>query len=263
MAPVRALLPLLALVALLRLPSVAAQPDGFTTFFNKGSCPDGWSELGTTRGRLLVSVSQAGQGGVTVNTPMKDREDRTHAHSYTAPLELPQKNIAADDCCNGQGACSGPYTLQNDTLPGTTGLPFVQLLLCTKNGSSSSSVPFGTIGYFSPEVSACPANWKPLAEANGRVIIPGYSATGISVSSSPPLKSGEDRTHVHNLTVSVEFGDVEYIGVDGAVLSSALLFFFFFFLFFPPFLFPFFSFLCMQWWFVVGYAHFCMRMFSR
>ncbi len=55
---------------------------GFTTFFDAQACPTGWSTINPAQGRLLVSVTDPGQAGVTVGVPLRDAEDRTHTHRY-------------------------------------------------------------------------------------------------------------------------------------------------------------------------------------
>jgi len=98
-----------------------AIPVGFTTFFSSATCPNGWYQLGTASGRLIVSVANSTVAGITVNTPLSDQEDRVHLHAYTTSVTLNSKNIAADDCCNGLGACSGTYVLNAATLSAPSG----------------------------------------------------------------------------------------------------------------------------------------------
>ena len=63
-----------ALVAIL-LYSVHCLPEGYMTFFISDSCPDGWEEFTTAKGRLIVSVTLANDSGITVNDPLKNAED--------------------------------------------------------------------------------------------------------------------------------------------------------------------------------------------
>jgi hypothetical protein len=146
------------------------------------------------------------------------QEDRAHTHGFSSTLTLPVKNIAAIGCCNGQGACAGEYALDGFTDNGTdatSGLPFLQLLLCTLRTATADPVPFGTVAMFDPSIGTCPPSYTPFSEAEGRAMIAGYDSTGIVVSDTRPLAPGEDRAHAHPYSFNVKVGDVSYAGVDG------------------------------------------------
>ena len=57
---------------------------GFATYFRSATCPEGWSELPEAQGRMVVSVTDASTSGLTLGTPLGDKEDRTHTHPYVA-----------------------------------------------------------------------------------------------------------------------------------------------------------------------------------
>lgn len=199
--------------------AVAQIPDGFSTFFQSATCPDGWEEAVDCKGRLLVSVTNPTDGGITVGDALADQEDRLHSHAYSATLDLPYKEISADDCCNSQGACAGTYTPAGNSSLAPSGLPFSQLIFCTiANATVSGGVPFGTIGYFLPTAttgSYCPSAWEPLDEAAGRILVPGYDDVGLISSDTAPLSSGEDRTHKHSFSCPITTDSVEYAGIAG------------------------------------------------
>ena len=90
-------------------------------------------------------------------------------HNYTASITLNELNIAADSCCNTQGAQHGTYTSEAGTNGGVSGLPFTQLILCAVQSgvANNGSIPFGGVGYFDPDVADCPKNWIPFTEAEG------------------------------------------------------------------------------------------------
>jgi len=100
-----------ALVAVLAtyLVVCSAIPAGFTTYFDDEGCPDGWYELGTAEGRLIVSTDNGVDSGITVNKPLSDAEDRTHTHDYSTTVNFPSHAVAAIDCCNNQGAANKAY----------------------------------------------------------------------------------------------------------------------------------------------------------
>lgn len=57
---------------------------GFATYFRSATCPDGWSELPEAQGRIIVSVTDASTSGLTLGTPLGDKEDRMHTHPCVA-----------------------------------------------------------------------------------------------------------------------------------------------------------------------------------
>jgi len=138
----------LVVLVILLSTMVEAVPTGFTTFFSGPSCPKGWSELEIARGRLVLSVADGSEAGVTVNQPLGPQEDRVHEHVYSTSIDIPSKSVAAIDCCNDQGAGNGNFPINGDVSNSTSGLPFVQMILCTINGNNTDSTPFGTVTFF-------------------------------------------------------------------------------------------------------------------
>jgi len=202
------------------LPLILAIPTGFITFFQGDECPDGWFELDTAQGRLIISVSDPEQAGITVNSPLADQEDRIHTHTYETQFTLNEKQIAAIGCCNDQGAAHGSYPISGKLNTSTSGLPFIQLILCQISEATLDAVPFGTIAYFSPTVSQCPDNWKSFDGANGRFIIPGYSGEGVIPSEAEPLASGQDILHGHAFQINITTNEASYAGIDGCCNSG-------------------------------------------
>eukprot|EP00007_Cunea_sp_BSH-02190019_P006446 CAMPEP_0174238548 /NCGR_PEP_ID=MMETSP0417-20130205/11647_1 /TAXON_ID=242541 /ORGANISM="Mayorella sp, Strain BSH-02190019" /LENGTH=380 /DNA_ID=CAMNT_0015317393 /DNA_START=81 /DNA_END=1219 /DNA_ORIENTATION=- len=209
---------LLLLTALLTRDTSAVLPPGFSTFFASARCPDGWFDEPSSAGRLIVSVADGAESGVTVNRPLKDQEDREHQHPYSLSLNLPVKHIAAIDCCDSHGACAGSYPLAGFTSNHTSGLPFTQLILCTVNHTHPNNAhlfaPFSAVAYF-PGSLSCPAHWQPLPEAQGRVLLPGTDRIGLLQSPHAPLASGQLPTHVHDFVATLNVSTQSYAGVDG------------------------------------------------
>ena len=118
------------------LPAGDGVPSGTVAFFSlddpAGGCPPGWARADAVAGRLVVGVTAAEDVGVAIGVPLADQEDRTHLHPYAAEVTLPSRNIAGANGGNGQGAGSGEHGVAADTDAGTSGLPFVQLLVCEK-----------------------------------------------------------------------------------------------------------------------------------
>lgn len=203
------------LLLVCQLSTILALPAGTMTFFESPSCPAGWSLVQTTQGRLIVSVTNFELAGVTVNTPLGDQEDRTHTHTYTTTANFPEHEVAAIGCCNNQGAGHGEYDVQGAMTAEASSYPFAQLLLCRLDVDDGNPASYGSIAYFDAEASGCPPLWSPLDEAAGRILVPGYNQTSLTVSSAPPLQSGEDRLHSHPYLTSFDTIEVSYAGVSG------------------------------------------------
>jgi hypothetical protein len=107
-------------------------PAGTVAFFGSGaSCPLGWAPA-PNAGRMIVGVTDPAAVGRTVNTPLADREDRTHTHGFAGSITLATRSIAGANGGNTQGARAGAHAVTGTTLGATSGLPFIQLRACVK-----------------------------------------------------------------------------------------------------------------------------------
>lgn len=205
----------LLIVTLLLLANLAtAIPIGFATFFDRATCPPGWRALNDAQGRLIVSVKDPSQAGVTVNSPLSDQENREHTHTFASTIDVPVKEVSAIDCCNHQAAKTASVPVSGSTHNGSSGYPFTQLLLCAlETTNNTESLAFGAIGYFDPNVQKCPKDWVPMEEGNGRFLVPGYSRGGAIPNSAAALAPGEDRLHKHSYSVSFPTRDVSFVGL--------------------------------------------------
>jgi hypothetical protein len=202
---------LLVLTILLHSNKVLAIPLGFMTFFDAEKCPRGWSLYAEAQGRLIVSVDNPNNAGITVGVPLGDREDRTHTHSFTFTGHLPHLNIsgAPGSNNNNNGARHGNVTTRLISGTSSSGLPFTQLLLCQISTLFSTDLPTvgGTIGFFDPSLNACPhyspsvfgpgSTWKTIPALTGRVAVPGNYADMFFNNNAPSYSSAEDRKHKH------------------------------------------------------------------
>lgn len=195
-------------------------PRGLVTWYDSEDCSNGWSELPSALGRLVVSVVDAEAVGVTVNQALGDREDRTHIHSYSTQATFPQKDVAAIGCCNNQGAQHGAYNILNNVSAQTSSYPFTQLKLCRLDQDNTDPVAFGTVAYFDPDFGQCPDGWQAFSESKGRILVPAYKDGGAVTSSATPLQSGEDRHHNHDFSTSFTATSVSYAGVEGCCNSG-------------------------------------------
>lgn len=135
--------------------TAASAPAGQVSFFNLGSCPSGWTELTTARGRYLVGKVAGGTLGGTVGTALSNLGNRAvglHTHGVTDPGHVHQSIIdqGATDTSNqvGEFQDTAEFTIFSDfdqTTFGFTGItinnagsvagtnaPYLQLLVCRK-----------------------------------------------------------------------------------------------------------------------------------
>jgi len=101
-------------------------------FFSTGtSCPAGSAPAAAAAGRLLLANTNPAEAGKTYGQPLGPQEDRTHTHPVTLSVTLPSHRIAAiSGGGNGRGTNQGAHTVTVPSAPGTSGLPFIQLLVC-------------------------------------------------------------------------------------------------------------------------------------
>jgi hypothetical protein len=101
-------------------------------FFVEGTtCPAGSVPATDAAGRMLLVTTNLGDVGKTYGKPLTDQEDRTHTHAGTMQVDLPSHHIAgASSCCNDQGTTAGNHSASVTSGAGTSGLPFIQLLVC-------------------------------------------------------------------------------------------------------------------------------------
>jgi hypothetical protein len=115
-----------------------AAPPGMVLFATGSTCPSGWSIHTASQGRMLVGTALGGDVGLAVQTPLTDREDRTHTHAVTLTATLSRRNVAAANGGNNNGAAPGTVTATLPSAPATSGLAFVQRLACVKDDPESS-----------------------------------------------------------------------------------------------------------------------------
>jgi|EndMetStandDraft_8_1072994.scaffolds.fasta_scaffold63526_3 hypothetical protein len=112
-------------------PAAAQMPSGMLFFMPGNTCPQGSSRAANTNGRMLLVANDPGAIGRTYGDPLKDQEDRQHAHDDTMTVSLSMKSISGtSSCCNGQATSKGNHTATGKTKAAKSGLPFVQLLVC-------------------------------------------------------------------------------------------------------------------------------------
>ena len=59
-------------------------PAGTVAYFNRASCPSGWSALASAQGRFLVGLPAGGTLAGTVGSALANLGTIVHTHSFTA-----------------------------------------------------------------------------------------------------------------------------------------------------------------------------------
>ena len=108
-------------------------PKGTVAFFNLAACPVGWNPARYAAGRLVLATSVGSSTPVQVGTALGGQEDRRHKHEYATTVSVGSRSIAAaSSCCNDSATKAGSYAVSGTTEEATSGLPFVQLVVCEK-----------------------------------------------------------------------------------------------------------------------------------
>ena len=170
-------------------------------YFSGMQCPRGWAPYAEAVGRVAVPTASATLLGVQRGAPLADGEDRRHGHTISGSFTVPSVTYAGiAGCCNeGVGRA--------DTLPfmapareASSGLPYVQLLVCRKTGPSRTTLlPAGMMVYFA--AARCPAGFSRPEEPQGHLPVgaPSGGLAGARFGVTPP-GAGETRLHRHNAT---------------------------------------------------------------
>jgi hypothetical protein len=183
-------------------------PLGAISFFKSEHCPPGWVKFDAGVGRLLVPTVAATLPGTMHGTPLANGEDRTHTHDIAASITLGGVSYAGVvGGGNGGVAPAGTYGFAAATSPASSGLPYVQLLVCFKSAppvAAAAPVPTGTLLFFR---SQCPTGWTQAASTQGRFLVgvPAGAPPNVSFGGAP-LASDETRRHVHKAAGTVEVG---------------------------------------------------------
>ena len=105
-----------------------------------GSCPTGWTEFTSARGRTIVGTPSGGTNAGTVGTAFSNLENRTHTHSFSGTTGITTNNYSAADAGGNNSVVSAAHT---HAFSGTTGtsstsnvIPYIQLTYCSKDAGS-------------------------------------------------------------------------------------------------------------------------------
>ena len=115
-------------------PVGGGSPSGAVMSFNLASCPSGWTELISARGRYIVGLPAGGTLGGTSGTALSNLENRptgNHTHS----LSMGFYSTGAVSSYPAMAWSDGGYAgvTGGTGYPADTNAPYIQLLTCQKN----------------------------------------------------------------------------------------------------------------------------------
>ncbi len=108
-------------------------PTGAVMYFNLASCPIGWNELLSARGRYIVGLPSGGDLAGTTGTALSNNENRAvgqHRHSISQYGDGDSNDVVRVGQSNSYQGSS--YTAYTGSVAGTNA-PYIQLLVCQKD----------------------------------------------------------------------------------------------------------------------------------
>lgn len=211
-----------AVLALVAGPAAAqtgdALPTGTISFFNLAACPVGWSAepLAQADGRLLLPLPPTGENGGVAGAPLTNGQDPAHTHGFSSSIDLSGvEYMGAAGCCNDSVSNDNKKSFSGTTAPSSTGLPYVQLLVCRKTAAPPTPAPAPPAGMLIyTGASACAEGWTQNLANRGRFLVglPVNGKPGLAFG-GPPLQPLEQRTHTHAFSgrVSTQPAEIELV----------------------------------------------------
>ena len=115
--------------------SAFVETSGQIAFFAT-TCPTGWSEYTSLRGRVPIGTPLSGTNAGTVGTAFTNLEDRTHTHTGPSHAHNIANNLSNGGQGNGVNYAGSQSSSSDGTgLTGATSatMPYIQLTACQKN----------------------------------------------------------------------------------------------------------------------------------
>ncbi len=184
-------------------------PTGAIFFFSAASCPDGWVPFDDGAGRVAVPTTGGAAGGAVRGVPLRSGEDRTHTHHLSASFTLGDVSyVGVVGGANMGVGAAGAVSFSTTTEPASTGLPYVQLLVCRKTAAAVSGtrpLPAGMMMFFAGE--RCPAGFSQAPGTQGRLPVGlADGATQGATFGGAALGMTDAPSHAHAASVSVATG---------------------------------------------------------
>jgi hypothetical protein len=151
-------------------PKGDALPSGAVSFFTGPTCPEGWKAFDNGNGRLLLPTVSNAAGGTKYGNPLTSGEDRTHTHTVKGTFTVASTSFAGVPGGGNHGVgAAGVVKLETMSDPVSTGLPYVQLLVCKKAAEAiPRTVPLPHAMEMFFDLPACPTGWKQIEDTQGR-----------------------------------------------------------------------------------------------
>lgn len=189
-------------------------PTDTVSFFTGNACPTGWEPYAAGAGRTIVPTLGPGAGGATRGTPLTTGEDRTHTHVASPQVTLGSVSYALATGSGLNVGAAGPVIMNGSTNAASSGLPYVQLLVCRKTAApvaGAAPLPSGLMIYTA--ATSCPSGFSQAAATKGRFVVglPSGGTNGATFGGSPIDASS---TTVHTHTVAGNLVTTPY-GVTG------------------------------------------------
>jgi hypothetical protein len=186
-------------------------PPSAVSFFQGSACPAGWVPYTLGDGFFLVPTVATAPGGLPHGSALASGEDRTHTHGIAASFPLGSTSyVGISGGGNGGVGPDSTVMLSTTSAAASTGLPYIQLLVCRKNAAAvpgSAPLPHGLQMFF--DMAACPIGWIQTATTQGRLIVglPQGAPQDVTFG-GPSLSSSADagvdvRTHAHAVTATL------------------------------------------------------------
>lgn len=183
-------------------------------------CPQGWTPWTDATGRAIVAAGDGSEVGVTVGEALDELAPRGHVHQVTVTLPVPSAGVASlSGCCNNDAGHSGDRDVVGALDEGGADLPTIGLRVCRRDGqvdypASGTPFPAETTAFF--DLPACPTGWTRVDEAVGRFVVGTPAGSPARVKVGDALASGEDRQHVHDVSISLTVPDLSLSAAGGS-----------------------------------------------
>lgn len=181
-----------------------AVPTGAVSFFGGATCPTGWDPYAAADGRLLLPALDPATSGTAHGTPLASGEERQHTHAIATFFALSSFQFIDVGGPNAGVAAAGNAAFTTTSEPASTGLPYVQFLVCKKSAPPApGTLPAGLHLFF--EGQSCPAGWAPADVTAGRFLV-GLPQGGMPDQpfGAEPLASMDVPAHGHAVTATLQ-----------------------------------------------------------
>jgi len=193
-------------------------------------CPDNWTEAAYAQGRVILGTTDGSKIQKKAGTPATAGQVPQHDHEFkvTATVGSEERRLyptaGVKRAAGGQVTSTGTTTVYPPTGSSVAGgrvagtgttaekseLPFIQYLVCEHTAAESpDSAPYGTVAFFN--APTCPDNWAPLAQADGRFLLPASTDAQLGYATKTTLDPADPAGHTHGLSASFETQTLEFL----------------------------------------------------